>query len=477
MGLDILLFREEKGGNPNLVRESQRRRFKDIGKVDEIIAIDKQWSELRHQLDAARARKNAFSKDFGKRKKAGEDVTALGSESQKLNDDIARLEAEISTVEAERARLVNVIGNIVHESVPVSATEDDNRVERTWGTAKTPEVCREHDQLLTMIDGVDMARGAKVAGHRGYFLKGVGVQLNQAVMMYATNTLAKKGFTVMQTPLFMRRDLMALTAQLDDFDEMLYKVVEKESVDDDSTKYLIATSEQPLSALHAGEWLQPPSKRAAAATAASGEEEAAAAPAAEEPTLPLRYAGVSQCFRMEAGSAGRDVRGIFRVHQFEKVEQFCLVEPEVSWEEHERMLANAEEFMQSLGLPYQVVNIASGALNNAAAKKYDVECWFPFQQQFRELVSCSNCTDYQSRALEVRCGTKKQGDREKRYVHMLNSTLAANTRVLCCILENYQTPTGIVVPEVLRQYMNGVDFLPFIRPDPRIAEEKDKKKK
>ena len=233
----------------------------------------------------------------------------------------------------------------------------------------------------------------------------------------------------------MNKDLMGGVAQLSEFDEALYKVT-----GGDQEKYLIATSEQPICAYHKGEWLQ-------------------------ESELPLRYAGVSTCFRKEAGSHGRDTWGIFRVHQFEKVEQFCLTtgDLEKSNEMHEEMREIAEEYIQSMGFPYHVVNIVSGELNNAAIKKYDIECWFPYQKKYRELVSCSNCTDYQSRAMEVRCGGKKMGSREKKYVHMLNSTLCACGRTICCLLENNQTETGVVVPEVLRPFMGGVDFMPFIR--------------
>merc|ERR1712232_229767 len=206
-------------------------------------------------------------------------------------------------------------------------------------------------------------------------------------------------------------------------------------------QYLIATSEQPICAYHHGEWL--------AAT-----------------QLPLRYAGYSTCFRKEAGSHGRDQLGIFRVHQFEKIEQFVITSPEgrESWEMQEEMINNSKDFYASLGIPYRVVNIVSGELNDAAAKKYDLEAWFPGSNAHRELVSCSNCTDYQSRRLEVRFGQSKDGDGKKRYVHMLNSTLIATERAMCCVIENYQTETGINVPKVLRPYMGGISFIPFVTP-------------
>jgi seryl-tRNA synthetase len=224
---------------------------------------------------------------------------------------------------------------------------------------------------------------------------------------------------------------MQETCQLSDFEENLYKV---SGTSADEPFYLIATSEQPISALHRNEWIEPHD-------------------------LPLRYAGVSSCFRKEAGASGRDVWGIFRIHQFEKVEQFCLTTPEKSWEMHQEMIKIAEEFYRNLELPYRVVNIVSGELNDAAAKKYDLEAWFPGYENYRELVSCSNCTDYQSRALEVRLAVKNTKD--KLYVHMLNATLCATERTMCCIVENYQTDEGVRVPKVLQPFMGGREFLPF----------------
>eukprot|EP01098_Paradermamoeba_levis_P002859 TRINITY_DN1359_c0_g1_i1.p1 TRINITY_DN1359_c0_g1~~TRINITY_DN1359_c0_g1_i1.p1 ORF type:complete len:298 (+),score=126.05 TRINITY_DN1359_c0_g1_i1:563-1456(+) len=297
-----------------------------------------------------------------------------------------------------------------------------------------------------MIGGYDAEAGSNVAGHRGYFLKGPGVILNQALINYGLSFLAKKGYTALQTPYFMNKEIMAKTAQLSDFDDQLYKVTSEGGEE----KYLIATSEQPISAMHAGEWM-------------------------EQPSLPRRYAGYSTNFRKEAGGHGRDVWGIFRVHQFEKIEQFCITEPEKSWEMHEEMLKTAEEFLQSLELSYHVVNIVSGELNDAAAKKYDVECWFPTLGEYRELVSCSNCTDYQSRRLEIRSGFKKEGE-EKKYVHMLNSTLCATTRTICCILENNQTEKGIQVPKVLLPFTLGVDFFPFVNDPPKHKEAAPAKK-
>ncbi|KAJ3563737.1 hypothetical protein NPX13_g8093 [Xylaria arbuscula] len=236
---------------------------------------------------------------------------------------------------------------------------------------------------------------------------------------------------------------MAKTAQLSQFDEELYKVDDNESEE----KYLIATSEQPLSAIHADEWLQ-------------------------TNDLPIKYGGFSTCFRKEAGKHGRDNWGLFRTHQFDKVEQFVICPPEESWEHYEAMIQISEEFYKALKLPHRVVSIVSAALNNAASAKYDLEAMFPFQKEYKELVSCSNCTDYQTRELGIRYGPKKQKgtpDSEKKiYTHALNATLCATQRTLCCVLENYQTADGLIVPEVLRKYLPGnPEFLPYTAAAPK----------
>jgi seryl-tRNA synthetase len=295
------------------------------------------------------------------------------------------------------------------------------------------------------LDGYDPERGVKVVGHRGYFLRRWGVFLNQAIINYGLEFLHDREYVPLQTPQLMLRDQMAKTAQLSQFDEELYKVT-----GDQADKYLIATSEQPISAYHSDEWLQPKE-------------------------LPLKYAGYSTCFRKEAGAHGKDVWGIFRVHEFTKVEQFCITDPEKSWEMFENMISTSEDFYKSLGIPHRVVAIVSGALNNAAAKKLDLEAWFPHQGEFKELVSCSNCTDYQSRDLEIRFGIKKQTDARKIYVHCLNSTLTATTRTICAILENFQTEDGVNIPEPLRKYLPGAPaFIPFAK---KAAEKKEDDKK
>lgn len=440
--LDINLFRKEKGGDPDKVRESQRRRYDRVEAVDEVIAADDEWRRADYTLVQARTALNALQKRIQvlfKAKARGE-AAALLEEKAAIEAQIATAAGVEAAAAAARDALLRGIGNLVADGAPVDNDEDRNPVERTWGDAsEAPGKGLNHVDLLHMIGGVEYKRGTAVAGNRGYFLKGPGARLNMALATYGVQFLAARDFTPMQTPYFMETAEMAKCAQLEDFDEELYKV-SGEGTD----KYLVATSEQPMCAYHAGEWVDPRE-------------------------LPTRYAAFSTCFRKEAGSHGRDTLGIFRVHQFDKVEQFVLTGPDgdASWAEMDSLMANAEAFYKALALPHRVVGIVSGKLNKAAAKKYDVEGWYPSSGEYRELVSCSNCTDYQARRLGTRYGTKKMGEREKRYVHMLNSTLCATTRVLCCILENYQTVDGVMVPEPLRALV-GTDFFPFVRPAEKV---------
>lgn len=433
--LDINLFREEKGGNPELVRESQRRRYADVGLVDKVLELDAQWRAARFAMEQAKKDFNALNKQIAELKKAKQDAAEQMEKSKEIKARIADLEVKDKELSAARDAALLPIGNLVHDSVPISDDEANNTVVREWGTARQEEGLRNHVDLVQMLDIVNMEAGTAVAGGRGYYLMREGPLLNQALISFALQFAYRRGFSPVHTPFFMNKDIMAECAQLSQFDEELYKVT-----GEGEDKYLIATSEQTLCALHRKAWF-------------------------EKADLPIKYVGYSTCFRKEAGSHGRDTLGIFRIHQFEKVEQFVIASPEgdASWQLMDEMLGNAEEFYQALGLPYHVVNIVSGELNNAAAKKYDLEAWFPASKTFRELVSCSNCTDYQSRRLDIRMRTPKGpgGEEKKAHVHMLNSTLTATERTLCCILENYQTPDGVRVPPALQPYMMGIEFIPF----------------
>jgi len=485
MVLDLELFRADKGGCPDKIKENQSKRFKNVNLVDNVQEADTKWRKLRFQADNWNKLKNLCSKTIGLKMKAKEpvgesDALPEGLENiemlQALNPEILQKytvneikqirtaidanmqQCDLDRQDCEKIRHKNLfeIGNWLHDSVVVSNDEEENEIIRVVGDC-TVRKKYSHVDLLTMIDGVDYEKGAVVAGNRGYFLKGPGVLLQQALMNAATQLLVSKGYCPLYTPFFMKKEIMQEVAQLSQFDDELYKVVGKSSEKEDDKEvaesYLIATSEQPIAAFHRGDWM-------------------------DTTQLPKKYCGVSTCFRQEVGSHGRDTRGIFRVHQFEKVEQFVVCSPHdgESWKIMEEMNGNAEEFYKSLNIPYRIVGIVSGALNNAASKKLDLEAWFPGGGAFRELCSCSNCLDYQSRRLLVRYGqTKKMNDKVD-FCHMLNATMAASTRVICCILENNQTDEGIVIPELLRPYMGNQDFIKFVKPAP-IEEQKELKSK
>lgn len=485
MVLDLDLFRKDKGGNPELIKDNQKRRFKDVALVDTVIEKDTTWRSLRHKADTWNKLKNLCSKAIGEKMKKKEDQGSpteslpeniiasfenLDLEGMKpltvnqikkirtlIDEAIQSNEEALLRVEIERNSALKEVGNHLHESVPVDDNEDNNKVERTFGDCESRKKY-SHVDLIVMIDGMDGERGAVVSGGRGYYLTGPAVFLEQAIIQLALRVLHKKGYKPLYTPFFMRKEIMQEVAQLSQFDEELYKVVgkgsEKSEEKEIEEKYLIATSEQPIAAFHRDEWIA-------------------------ENMLPIKYCGYSTCFRQEVGSHGRDTRGIFRVHQFEKVEQFCLTSPfdNKSWEMMDEMIENAENFYKSLEIPFRIVNIVSGALNHAAAKKLDLEAWFPGSGAFRELVSCSNCLEYQARRLQVRYGQTKKMNAVTDYVHMLNATMCATTRVICAILENFQTETGVRVPTALKPFMpeDYQDEIPFVKPAP-IDLEKDSKK-
>lgn len=485
MVLDLDLFRVDKGGDPELVRQTQADRFKDVSLVDRLIEADGEWRKCRFRVDNFNKLKNLCSKTIGEKMKkkepvgddetlpetvqnldeltadvlAGLTVTQIKKVRVLIDEGILRCDAERVSLESQRFECLREIGNLLHPSVPISNDEDnDNKVEKTWGDCEVRKKY-SHVDLVVMVDGYEGEKGAVVAGSRGYFLKGPLVFLEQALIQYALRCLSLVDYTPLYTPFFMRKEVMQEVAQLSQFDEELYKVIGKssEKSEDSSVdeKYLIATSEQPIAAFHRDEWMR-----------------------AED--LPIKYAGLSSCFRQEVGSHGRDTRGIFRVHQFEKIEQFVFASPHdnKSWEMFDEMIGTAENFYKSLGIPYRIVNIVSGSLNHAASKKLDLEAWFPGSGAYRELVSCSNCTDYQARRLRIRYGqTKKMMDKVE-YVHMLNATMCATTRAICAILENYQTEEGIVIPEKLREFMPPTmkEIIKFVKAAP-IDQEVSKKQK
>ncbi|KAI0965506.1 seryl-tRNA synthetase [Xylaria arbuscula] len=439
--LDITDFIASRGGDPERIRQSQIKRNAPAEVVDEIIELWEQHRTTNYAATQIGAEIKTVQASITARKKKGEAIDDLLAQKDEITQRRVAQEKAAAELQLKLDAKLKTVGNYVHTTVPVSTTEDDNAVVRQWSpeTPKSTENLLSHHQVLARLEGYDPERGTKLAGHRGYCLTGWGLFLNQALINFGLEFLFKKGYSPNQPPFFMDGAYMAKTAQLSQFDEELYKISES----DGDAKYLIATSEQPLSALHSDEWLQ-------------------------TTDLPIKYAGYSTCFRKEAGKHGHDTWGLFRIHQFEKIEQFVICNPEDSWKHYDEMIQISEEFYKALQLPYRVVSIVSSALNNAASAKYDLEALFPFQKEYKELVSCSNCTDYQTRELGIRYGPKKQkgtaDSARKVYTHALNATLCATERTLCCVLENYQTPDGFVVPEVLRKYIPGqLEFLPYTK--------------
>ena len=416
--LDIKLFRE----NPELIMDSEKKRFRSTENAEKVIEYDTLWREGERRLNTLRAEKNKLSKSFKQAKKDG-NIEEVIAKSKEVANEIKELSAKNAEYLELRDDYRYKVGNVIDEDVPISDTEDDNVIVRKVGDL--PEFDFEalnHVDLIEKIDGADIETAASIAGARFYYLKKDILHLNLALIQFALSQLEAEGYIPMQTPFFVKGEVAAETSELGEFEETLYKV-ENEDL------YLIATAEQTLAALHRDEIINP-----------------------EE--LPLRYCALSTCFRKEAGSHGKDTLGIFRVHQFEKIEQFIFSSPEESKNEHNRLLEVTENIYKKLGLPYQIVAIVSSALNDNAAIKYDLEAWFPGSQTYRELVSCTNCGDYQARKTKTRVGRAGSGDAQ--ILHTLNSTAIATERTMCCILENYQQADGSVkVPDVLVPFMGG----------------------
>lgn len=418
--IDIVLFREK----PETIIESEKKRFKDPANVEAVINFDTQWRAVLQELDQLLQRRNEATREVNALKKKKQDASELIAEIKKIKQKIPELEAQKKDLFEKREKARYIVGNILHETVPIGETEDSNKIERTWG--KIPKfnfTPRAHVELVELIDGVELKIAAEIAGSRTYYLKNDLVLLNLALIQFALNHLIEKGYTPFWTPYFIKHEVMEKAAELADFEEQLYKL-------EGTDLYLIATSEQTLAALHMGQIIHPKE-------------------------VPLKYTAYSACFRREAGSHGKDTKGIFRIHQFDKIEQYVYCKPEDSWKFHEEMIKITEEIFQQLELPYRIVNIASGEMNDNAAKKYDLEGWFPDQNTYRELVSCSNCTDYQARKLNIRLGI--QGSSEKhQIIHTLNSTAIATERTICCLLENHQNEDGSInIPGVLQKFMRG----------------------
>ena len=415
--LDPKLIKE----NPDEIRKMLKSRNVDFD-LEGLLESDKERRDLILQTDELRKKKNQVALEISQKKKAGEDANEILENMKKVSQELSDLESLQEEVEKKYLKLALTIPNLIHESVPIGQDESANREIRNWG--KIPEFdfkINDHIDISQNLDLVDLERAAKVAGARFYYLKNDLVRLNQALIQYALEFLSTKNYSLIQPPYMINRQSMEGAVITDDFEEVIYKI-------EDEDLYMIGTSEHAMAAMHSGEII-------------------------EGKDLPLRYAGISPCFRKEAGAHGRDQKGIFRVHQFDKIEQFVFTRPEDSWAEHERMLNVAEEFYQNLEIPHRVMLLSSGDMGKISAKTYDIEAWMAGQNAFREIVSCSNCLDFQARRLKIRF--REKTNEETKYIYTLNSTLIATSRILVSIMENFQTKDGhIKVPKVLQKYTN-----------------------
>ena len=421
--LDISMFREHS----DIIRADHDRRGLGHENIDEVIRLDEEWRKARYEVDQLRKSRNEAARGIAEAKKSGDSAAV-----DKILADVADIGAKIDELSnlsdeylAKRDTLRMSIPNILHEEVPIGEDDQKNTLHSMHGEKiELGFEPRNHNDLIEMNGWVDQARGAKVAGSRFYFLQGDLARLEMALQQYGADFLMQRGYTLVQPPLMMNREAYEGVTDLADFETVMYGI-------EPDKYYLIATSEHPLTAMRMDEVIEPSE-------------------------LPIKLVGVSSCFRREVGAHGLSDRGIWRVHQFTKVEQIVISHPDDSWNHHEDLLTNAVDMWDSLGLHYQVVNICTGDMGTVAARKYDLEAWLPGAGQYKEVVSCSNCTDYQANRLRMRYRTSEGNEA----VHTLNSTAIATSRALVAIMEQNQTEDGrVTIPEVLRPYMGGQEFL------------------
>ena len=423
--LDMTMFRE----HADVIRADHTKRGLPHDNIDKVIELDQTWRNLLHETDQLRREKNEAARGIGAAKKAGDNeaAEAILAQVADLGHKIAEMETKTNEAMSVRDRLRMSIPNILHEDVPVGEDDAGNTVHAVQGTK--PEFSfepRTHNELIEMNKWVDLKRAAKITGSRFYFLKGDLARLEFALQQYAVEFLRQRDYTFVQPPVMMNREAYEGVTDLGDFETVMYGV-------EPDKYYMIATSEHPLTAMYMDETIP-------------------------EEQMPMRMVGVSQCFRREVGSHGQSDLGIWRVHQFTKIEQIIIAKPEDSWALHEELLKNCMDLWNSLGIHYEVVNICTGDMGTVAAKKYDLEAWIPGAQQYKEIVSCSNCTDYQANRLRIRYG--QPGHPNQPIVHTLNSTAVATSRALVAIMEQFQLEDGrVAVPEVLQPFMGGQTVL------------------
>ena len=413
--LDPKIIRDK----PELIKQMLKDRAVEFD-FEKMLELNKTRKEMMMQSDELKQKRNQMSVKIGSEKKAGNDASELLREMGEISKKLDDLESLRKTVDENYHNLSFSIPNLVHDSVPKGADESFNKQVRTWGEIpKFDFEVKDHIDLGLELDIVDIERASKTAGARFYYLKDGLVKLGQSLTAFALDFVSNKNYNLIQPPYMINRQSMEGAVIADDFEDVIYKV-------QDEDLFLIGTSEHAIASMYYDEIL-------------------------EGSKIPLRYASISPCFRREAGAHGKDQKGIFRVHQFEKIEQFIFCRPEESWEEHEKMIKNTEEFYQQLEIPYRLMLLSSGDMGKVSAKTYDIEAWMAGQNAYREIVSCSNCIDYQSRRLKIRFREKSNED--TKYIHTLNSTLVAIERTMVAILENNQTKDGHVeIPKILQKY-------------------------
>jgi seryl-tRNA synthetase len=425
--LDIRLIRE----SPDAVRESIRRRQDDkkLKLLDKVIKLDTKWRELTSEVNDLRESRNKVSMEIAKLKKAGKDdeTKAKMKEAAKIPKKLESIEKKKDEVWEELKLGLMKLPNMLHESVPYGKDDHDNvEIRRVGKPPKFNFTPRGHAEILTALGLADFERAAKVSGTGFVYLKEEMALLDVAIQIFTIDFLRKRGFILCEPPLMIRRKAYEGVTDLDDFESVMYKA-EGEDL------YLIATSEHPMGAMYSNEVL-------------------------EKKQLPIKLCGVSPCFRREVGSHGKYTKGLFRMHQFNKIEQFVFCLPEQSWQIHEEIQKNSEDLYQALGLHYRVVNVCTGDIGSIAAKKYDIEVWMA-DGEFRESGSNSNCTDYQARRLNVRW-REAEGKPVAGFLHTLNNTALATSRTILAIVEQFQQKDEtIIVPKPLRPYMNGIEVI------------------
>lgn len=422
--LDVKLLRNDLES----VKSKLKTRIDDLAKLDGFVDLDEKRRSLIHETEQLKNRRNVVSKEIAEKKKRKENADELIVEMRQVGEEIKRLDEELRQVDQQVEQLLYILPNIPHESVPVGESEEENVPVRTWGEIPNPGFeLKPHWDLAEELGILDFERASKVSGSRFVFYKGLGARLERALINFMLDLHTEQhGYTEMFPPYIVNRQTMFGSGQLPKFEEDAFKLT-------DENFFLIPTSEVPIVNYHANEIL-----------------------ASEE--LPKYYTGFSGCFRSEAGSAGRDTRGLIRLHQFQKVEMIKVTRPEDSYEELEKMVANAEKVLQLLELPYRVIVLCTGDMGFHASKTYDLEVWMPSNGTYREISSCSNCEDFQARRANIRF--RRDPKAKPEFVHTLNGSGLAVGRTVAAILENHQQEDGSVrIPEALRPYMGGLTHI------------------